>query len=554
MRSRLYADIHQMENSPLGRQVYSDTASRSLTAARLLATTIAVVGVAFSVVMYIRNENSGEQRAREALASTGEELTRVVADLRTAASEQTEALEGLFESSTEVTQEEFDHFAVVIGGAPASSLVFASPVPTGDPDVFSWPVVYEARSTASGFDKGFDLARDPALRDAIDRALRGEDAASSGFISLPGDDDPGDVALVSAITRPSGEIAGVAMAIIQIDDALAERARLLLGSQTTWRIREMEPGEESIAVSTADRWSEAVTIGDRGFVVELEALQTGERRFGQASDWLALLGILTSSLLAILSYILMKRRATIRRIEKLEHSLADKDRFLATVSHELRTPLTAVVGMLEVVNENLDHLTPDQYASLIGDAREGALELERLIEGYLTAARLSAGALTIKKEAVDLDSVFMRSIAGLNLPGNLKLKVGPLGLCTGDSLRIRQIARNILRNAARYARHQIEIRNAGDDSFVVVEIRNDGDPVPDELLDRLFEPFAGSASHGQPESIGLGLSVSRDLSRRMGGDLRYSVDGGWTVFSVVLPMVESDQTPTSFIPEHLEVF
>ncbi|HLE95042.1 MAG TPA: hypothetical protein VI689_01575, partial [Acidimicrobiia bacterium] len=137
-----------MENSPLGRQVYTDTASRSLTAARLLATTIAVVGVAFSVVMYIRNENSGEQRAREALASTGEELTRVVADLRTAASEQTEALEGLFESSTEVTQEEFDHFAVVIGGAPASSLVFASPVPTGDPDVFSWPVVYEARSTA----------------------------------------------------------------------------------------------------------------------------------------------------------------------------------------------------------------------------------------------------------------------------------------------------------------------------------------------------------------------------------------------------------------------
>jgi len=541
-----------MENSPLGRQVYSDNASRSLTAARLLATTIAVVGVAFSVVMYIRNENSGEQRAREALASTGEELTRVVADLRTAASEQTEALEGLFESSTEVTQEEFDHFAVVIGGAPASSLVFASPVPTGDPDVFSWPVVYEARSTASGFDKGFDLARDPALRDAIDRALRGEDAASSGFISLPGDDDPGDVALVSAITRPSGEVVGIGVAIIQVDDVLAERAGLLLEGHTEWRIREVEPGEESIAVSTADRWSEAVTIGDRGFVVELEALQTGERRFGQASDWLAVLGILTSSLVAILTYNLMKRRATIRRIEKLEQTLAEKDHFLATVSHELRTPLTAVVGMLEVINDNLDHLTPGQYALLLGDARDGALELERLIEDYLMAARLSSGALTMKTEIVNLDIIFTKTVARLNLPETLSVKVGPLGSCTGDSLRIRQIARNILRNAARYASHQIEIKNTGDDSFVVVEIRNDGDPVPDDLLDRLFEPFGGSNSLRKAEPIGLGLSVSRGLARRMGGDLRYSVEGDWIVFRVVLPVAPRTDDPTSLSRESVE--
>ncbi|HLF43394.1 MAG TPA: HAMP domain-containing sensor histidine kinase [Acidimicrobiia bacterium] len=542
-----------MENGPLGRQMYPDTSIRSLTAARLLATTIAVVGVAISVVMYIRNENSGEQRAREALASTGEELTRVVADLRTAASEQTEALEGLFESSTVVTQEEFDHFAVVIGGAPTSSLVFASPVPTGDPDVFSWPVVYEARSTANGYEEGFDLVRDPALRDAIDRALRGEDSASSGFIALPGDEHPGDVALVSAMTRPNGEMVGVGVAIIQIDEALAERARLLLEDQAEWRIGEVEPGEESIAVSTADRWSEAVTIGDRDFVIELDSLQTGERAFGEASDWLALLGVVTSSLIAVLTYNLMKRRATIRQIEKLEQTLAEKDQFLATVSHELRTPLTAVVGMLEVIHANLDHLTPDEYALLLGDARDGALELERLIEDYLTTARLSAGALTIKTETVDLDTMFTKTVARLNLPGNLTVEVGPLGSCAGDSLRIRQIARNILRNAARYARNRIEIRNTGDDAFVVVEIRNDGDPVPDDLLDGLFEPFSGSNGPGETESIGLGLSVSRGLARRMGGDLLYSVDGDWVVFSILLPAPPRTNDLTDLSRESVEV-
>lgn len=130
-----------MESWPSGHQVSSDTSSRSLNTAKWFALVIAIVGIAFSVVMFVRNDNAEERRARERLASNGEELSRVVADLQTAASEQTQALEGLFESSIDVTQEEFDHFALVVGGAPASALVFASPVPTDNPDVFSWPVL-----------------------------------------------------------------------------------------------------------------------------------------------------------------------------------------------------------------------------------------------------------------------------------------------------------------------------------------------------------------------------------------------------------------------------
>lgn len=372
-------------------------------------------------------------------------------------------------------------------------------------------------------------------------------------MSLPGDDETGDMALVSSITGPDGEILGVGLAIIQIDEALAERAGLLLDGDTGWRVREVVPGEESIAVSTADHWADSVSIGDRGVVLELDSSQSGDGRFGTASDWLALLGIVTSGLLAILTYSLMKRRVVVRRIEMLEQTLAEKDHFLATVSHELRTPLTAVVGTLEVINDNLDHLSPDQYASLFGDARDGALELERLIEDYLTAARLTAGALTIKNEVVDLDAVFTRTIARLNLPASLSVTVGPLGSCVGDSLRIRQIVRNILRNAARYARHDIEIDNTGDDSFVVVEIRNDGDPVSDKLLDGLFEPFGGSTTSGRTEPIGLGLSVSRGLARRMGGDLLYSVDGEWTVFSVVLPVGPRTDDLTSVTREPVVV-
>jgi len=383
---------------------------------------------------------------------------------------------------------------------------------------------------------GFDLATVPELSEAIDRSLSTEVPVSSGFIELPGDDEAGDLALVSSIRRPDGEILGVGLVVIQIDEVVGERAELLLAGEATSLIREVAPGVEPTVMSTSARWVDVVAIGDQDLVVELNASHAYPALFGAASDWLALLGILTSTLLAILTYNLMKRRSSMRRIENLERTITEKDRFLATVSHELRTPLTAVVGMLEVINDNLDHLTPEQYKPLLSDARDGALELERLIEDYLTAARLSAGALTIKQEVVNLDTIFARTIARLNLAENLGVTVRPLGSCVGDSLRIRQIARNILRNAARYADHQIQVENVGDDSAVVIQIRNDGDPVSDDLLDGLFEPFGGSTSPGGTEPIGLGLSVSRGLARRMGGDIRYSVDGKWTVFSVVLPM------------------
>jgi signal transduction histidine kinase len=508
--------------------------------------TIAIIGIALSVFMFIRTENGNERHASETLARHGEELTRVVADLETTGSQQAEALEGLFEASTAVTQDEFDHFALVISGPLSSSLAFSSPVPTNDPARLAWPVEYEFRLAEAGFHMGFDLAQDPVLLDAIERAGLGEAPAPSGFIELPGDTESGDLAMVSSVTGPDGEVLGVALAIIQIDEALADRARLLLDDNTTWRLREVMPGEESAGLSTAEHWANSVAIGDRGVIVELDGSSVSEQRFGSSSDWLALLGIVTSALLAILAYNLMNRRSATRRIAKLEQTLAEKDQFLATVSHELRTPLTAVVGMLEVINDNLENLDPDQYAVLLGDARDGALELERLIEDYLTAARLSAGALTIKQEAVNLDTVFGRTIARLNLPETLVVTVDPLGSCVGDSLRIRQIARNILRNAARYADHQIQVRNVGDDSFVVIEIRNDGEPVALDMLEGLFEPFGGSPAPGRTEPIGLGLSVSRGLARRMGGDLRYSVDGQWTVFSVVLPIGEpSHDAPDS---------
>jgi hypothetical protein len=95
--------------------------------------------------------------------------------------------------------------------------------------------------------------------------------------------------------------------------------------------------------------------------------------------------------------------------------------------------------------------------------------------------------------------------------------------------------RNLLRNADRFALSEIEIRAVKTPGFVAVEILNDGEPIATAVAAKLFEPFVKVSQPGQPDSIGLGLSVSRDLARRMGGDLIYSNAGGRVRFSLSLP-------------------
>jgi hypothetical protein len=210
--------------------------------------------------------------------------------------------------------------------------------------------------------------------------------------------------------------------------------------------------------------------------------------------------------------------------------------------------LTAVVGILDILAADDVDLGPEERESLVSDARESAFDLERLVEDHLTAARLSAGALTVVSEIVDLDELMRSVVASLNLPSNLQVEVDRLGLCQGDRLRIRQIARNILRNGARYAVATIEVRLVQSRERVRIEFRNDGEAVSPAIVSRLFEPFVGLGQSGQPESIGLGLAISRDLARRMGGDLEYLLVEDQVCFALTLWPAQIDGLPESARP------
>lgn len=522
-----------------------------------VAGTVALVGIVLSTSAYIGVHAQETLAASQNLSDAGEDLARAAADVHLIATEQVRAIQGLFESRS-VTSGQFNLFTSVIGRPLETRLAYAPMVPVGQVEEFLdqarlahpgfdihgidgaapttefWPLLYSTTDEdeeEDGYRTGFDFGSDPAIRAAIQRGILTGRPVSSRFVDVPGD-RIGEFVVISVI-RKNSLPHGIAVATVRLDELLEPQLHELLGATATLQLFNVLVPVDVPNQQTTTSWTETVNLA--GQWVELRVgVDTESVTVGSASLWLLGLGVALSLLVGWLILDRSRRRAMVQQLGTLEQTLADKDRFLATVSHELRTPLTAVVGALELLGRNAT-VAQDVQDMLLQDARVSASELERLVDDYLTAARLTAGALTLKLGVVDLDLVVARILAGIERPERLTMRVGSLGLCTGDAMRIRQIIRNLIRNANRFAVSEIEVRAARTGDFTTVEIVNDGDPVPAGVIGKLFDPFVKGNNPGQPDTLGLGLFVSRDLAIRMGGSLSYSYEQGKVTFSLSLP-------------------
>lgn len=225
--------------------------------------------------------------------------------------------------------------------------------------------------------------------------------------------------------------------------------------------------------------------------------------------------------------------------EALEDVLRSKNEFLATVSHELRTPLTSILGMADELRSGYETFEPELRHEILETIRDESLDMSYLIEDLLAAARVDAGKLTVNQVHVDLRAEVDRIL------GELKdvrdTPVDGEADAWGDDFRVRQIIRNLLTNAVRYGGPQrtISITRFGAQS--VVSVCDNGEGVVSGDVERVFRAFErGPQLIGNPQPIGLGLAVSRELARLMGGDLTYDHADGWCTFSLTLPHTESD--------------
>ena len=250
-----------------------------------------------------------------------------------------------------------------------------------------------------------------------------------------------------------------------------------------------------------------------------------------------------------------QRAAEIAR-DRAVQADTSKSLFLAAMSHELRTPLNAIGGYVELLEMGLrGPITAEQLSDLLR-IKASQTHLLRLINDVLEYARVGTDQTQPELRDVDLDQVLRETEAMIvpqiqrkGLHYSYSALSGALTIYS-DPHPVKQIVLNLLTNAIKFTeaggtiqlRSCIEADAAHRGRHVArVEVEDTGRGIPDEYIDAIWKPFVqiGRSLNQPGEGVGLGLTISRDLARRLGGELAVtSTVGKGSTFSLTLPLID----------------
>jgi PAS domain S-box-containing protein len=247
-----------------------------------------------------------------------------------------------------------------------------------------------------------------------------------------------------------------------------------------------------------------------------------------------------------------ERDAELRRAkEAAEAATRAKSEFLANMSHELRTPLNGVIGYAQLLQRDRT-LNAAQHEALEAISKCGSQLLD-LINDVLDLSRIEAGRLDIENAPTDLPRLITDLryvVAGTAERKGLRLTMGverdlPRSVVL-DGRHLRQVLLNLLGNAIKFTSSgdvRLGISRA-DEGHLAFEVSDTGPGIEPEALTKIFEAFAQTKTGAAAGGAGLGLTISDQLIRKMGGALKVeSVLGTGSRFWFTLPLVPARETP-----------
>jgi len=232
-----------------------------------------------------------------------------------------------------------------------------------------------------------------------------------------------------------------------------------------------------------------------------------------------------------------------QRRRQAEQASAAKSRFIASMSHEFRSPISSIMGYADLLK-----------AELPGSENPRALQraswhLLTLVENLLEQARegdenvkLNPGRFSLDRLVDDIEVLFRTQSEAKGLDFEVKSAPGGIDIeC--DELRLRQILINLVSNAIRYTQKgRVSVQFRLRDNKLQVRVRDTGRGIAPGDLEDIFKPFT-RVGQGNAPGTGLGLTITRQLVQRMGGQLSVqSEPGSGSEFRFVIPcsMVKND--------------
>jgi signal transduction histidine kinase/CheY-like chemotaxis protein len=229
-----------------------------------------------------------------------------------------------------------------------------------------------------------------------------------------------------------------------------------------------------------------------------------------------------------------------------EQANAAKSAFLANMSHELRTPLNSIIGFTRIVRRKSDGLIPEKQIENLEKVLISSEHLLNLINTVLDIAKIEAGRMDVLAANFRIQALIdlcMNTSQPLIQPDVvLEKNAGDdLEFIYSDQDKIRQIVLNLLSNAAKFTEKGkiiVSVKPVGESHFCI-SVEDTGIGISEEAQTRIFNEFqqADNSSTRQYGGTGLGLTISRNLARLLGGDITVtSQPGVGSTFSLNLPV------------------
>lgn len=232
--------------------------------------------------------------------------------------------------------------------------------------------------------------------------------------------------------------------------------------------------------------------------------------------------------------------------QKLDMQLAEqrKSDLVMYLAHDLKTPLASVIGYLNLLHDE-GEISGDLREKYLSISLDKAERLEDLINEFFEIARFNFSHIVLQYSRINLTRLleqlvyeFQPMLQEKNLGCNLEAPHDMMLKCDADKMQ--RIFDNLLRNAVlySYAGTAIEIMAMEQDGNVIVKFVNQGDTIPMEKLERIFEQFyrLDTARSTATGGAGLGLAIAKEIAEAHGGTITAESADEISVFTVLIPM------------------
>jgi signal transduction histidine kinase len=243
------------------------------------------------------------------------------------------------------------------------------------------------------------------------------------------------------------------------------------------------------------------------------------------------------------------QREVIKRNIELERLNEVKNQFIGVAAHDLRNPLQVIEGYSQMLlDEHFGELTPAQH-KFISVIRRNSDFMLNLITDLLYISKIEAGKLQLELKETDLLALLERNVelnrlmAGQKQINILFTPQKDLPALVVDAPKIEQVLNNLISNGIKfsYPGATVEVLAAKREKEVVVSVRDEGQGIPADEIDRLFIPFENLSvkTTGGEQSTGLGLAIVKRIVEGHGGRIWVQSETGvGSNFSFSLPFIE----------------